>query len=221
MQQDLIGLIVIYLDKYEVLDLLIEIPEWDVYLEMIRNHILMHDEEEREYKECNCDLIHSPMMGQMIRIIESSRYALLEFYQQLFSFRKFDEFIFSWVILFGEESFVEYYWEQKKRDTSGLFRFYGNSTHLVYGLELISLKMRNRFPIHDFYSVLNVIDKYSFRNQDLQFLYQNYHRIERKRPLPMRLFYDIQEKYREWILLNPSFLFIYMEKQDEIEEDSS
>ena len=34
----------------------------------------------------------------------------------------------------------------------------------------------------------------------------------------MRLFQDIHDKYCEWILMNPSFRFVYIEKRDHQEE---
>lgn len=208
-----------YMDKYEITDLLIAMPEWDLELNWIEKVVIQNQEEDHSNKkECNCERVISPLMGQMIKIIELSRYELLEFYSRIFDHNRFHEFIFSWVLLFGEESFVEYYWNQKKKHSDYLFRFYENSTHLVYGLEMISFKMRNRLPIHDIYSVWNMIRLYSFQNKDIDFLYKNYYRVERKMPLPMRLFQEINDKYRSWILKNPSFLFIYIEKRDPLEE---
>jgi hypothetical protein len=217
--QEILGEIFSYMDKYEITDLLIAIPEWDSELNWMERVVIQNQEEyHSNKKDCNCERVISPLMGQMIKIIESSRYELLEFYSRIFDHNRFHEYIFSWVLLFGEESFVEYYWNQKKKHSDYLFRFYENSTHLVYGLEMISFKMRNRLPIHDIYSVWNMIRLYSFQNKDIDFLYKNYHRVERKRPLPMRLFQEINDKYRSWILKNPSFFFVYIEKQDRLEE---
>jgi hypothetical protein len=210
-----------YMNEYEITDLFIAMPEWDHEIHWIQRMIIqkIESEDHTDKKECQCEMIISPLMGQMIQIIELSRYELLEFYSKIFRMNRFHEFIFSWVLLFGEESFVEYYWNQKKRHSDYLFRFYENSTHLVYGLEMISFKMRNRLPIHDMYGVWNMIRLYSFKNQNIEFLYKNYHRVERKRPLPMRLFQEIHDKYCEWILLNPSFHFVYIEKRDRLEEE--
>lgn len=209
-----------YMNEYEITDLFMAMPEWDHEIHWIEKTIIQNQslDDHTDKKECQCEMIISPLMGQMIRIIELSRYELLEFYSKIFRMNRFHEFIFSWVLLFGEESFVEYYWNQKKRHSDYLFRFYENSTYVVYGLEMISFKMRNRLPIHDLYGIWNMLSVYSFGNKDIEFLYKNYHRVERKRPLPMRLFQEIHDKYREWILLNPSFLFVYMEKRDGLEE---
>lgn len=209
-----------YMNEYEITDLLMIMPEWDHEIHWIQEIIIQNQssKDHTDKKECQCEMIISPLMGQMIRIIELSRYELLEFYSKIFRMNRFHEYIFSWVLLFGKESFVEYYWNQKKRHSDYLFRFYENSTHVVYGLEMISFKMRNRLPIHDLYGIWNMLGAYSFGNRDIEFLYKNYYRVERKRPLPMRLFQEIHDKYREWILLNPSFLFVYMEKRDCLEE---
>lgn len=220
--RDIWGMIFSYMNEYEITEILIQLPEWDIELDWIEKMVKNNHQDQYKKSECQCGIVTSPLMGQLIKIIELSRYELLEFYRKIFENTKYDEFIFSWVIMFGEESFVEYYWKQKKDHTNQLFRFYMNSTHLIYGLELISFKMRNRFPIHDFISVLNMIHLHTFQNRDIDYLYNNYYRVERKRPLPIRLFLEIQERYRSWILLNPSFMFLYIEKSDqEVDEDES
>ncbi len=186
----------------------------------IENIILSHQREETESveeTECNCHKIRDPLLGQIIRIIETSRYELLEFYRKIFERNKYDEFIFSWILLFGNDEFVQIYWQEKKKETSCLWRYYSHSTHLIYGLELICFKMRNRLPIREFYNVIHWIEKYVHHNQDIMYIFKNYHRLTRKTLLPMTYFHEIEKNYRNWILGNPSFSFLYIEKYQEDE----
>lgn len=210
-----------YLNLYEITEIFIAIPEWDTllpsYLPILQNQTAIQQQE--DIQECQCHQSTTPLMGQMIRIIELSRFPLFEFYQKVFKKNRFDEFIFSWVILFADEAFFDIFWNKYHHFTTNLWRYYANSTHIVYGLELISYKMRNRLPIIDFYQFLHQLEQYCHGNQDIMYLYKNYHRVHRKNPLSLRYFQETKKQYAHWILQNLSFLFFYIEKYvDESDE---
>ena len=207
-----------YMNIYEITEILLAIPDWDSRLSTLLPIFQQHDPIEKDVESCQCHKITSPLMGQMIKIIESSRYDLFLFYQRVFKNHRFDEFIFSWIILFADDSFFKRYWDQNIRFTNHLWRYYAHSTHIIYGLEMISFKMRNRLPIHDFYQILHQINHYCHANQDIMYLYKNYHRVHRKNTLSLLYFQEIKQQYNAWILQNPSFLFLYIETYQE--EDS-
>ncbi len=74
-----------YMNEYEITDLLIYIPEWDHEIHWIQEMIIQNQslDDHTDKKECQCEMMMSPLMGQMIRIIELSRYELLEFYSKI------------------------------------------------------------------------------------------------------------------------------------------
>lgn len=207
-----------YINIYEITEVLLAIPDWDSRLSTLLPIFQQDDPIKQDVETCQCHKITSPLMGQMIHIIESSRYELFVFYQKVFKQNRFDEFIFSWIILFANDSFFRIYWEKHIQFTHHLWRHCSHSSHVIYGLEMISFKMRNRLPIHDFYQILHQIDQYCHGNQDIMYLYKNYHRVHRKNPLSLRYFQDIKQQYNYWILQNPSFLFLYIESYQEEDE---
>lgn len=215
LNEEILNDIFSYMNEYEIIDILIGISEWDSKLEWMERFILQNRIENNKLKECKCDQIINPSMNHIIQIIESDRYELLDFYRRVFNkHNKYEEFLFSWIILFGSESFIQIFIDKNKLQTNFLWSHYAHSTHIIYGLELISFKMRNKIPIHDFYQIIHQIGRYCHNNKDIMFIYKNYNQFPRKFPLVMRLYQDIEEKYRSLILSNPSFAFLYIETDE-------
>ncbi len=214
-----------FLNDDDFLDLFYELPEYDFnkYIHILitrkekkinRNKNENENENETDLGECICntnECLNTISLRMIVKLIRGGRLDLLFGYFGIVEKENsYSRFLFSLIILFGNDKIIDEFFKKHFIKNEYLWKKIKNNSSMIYGLENICFKLRNRIDFDNIFQ-LHILCHYYTINNEIFYILKNYYKMGINERIDMKWCCEIDGLYRNMILKNPriSFQYIY------------